>query len=96
MVRVSLDFGSAVDIKLSQVSGGLRSKFSFILMSSNAASVPICNLRAADASFNRQIDLVRESLKNFTAIVALNTLGPAKVAMEELVNLTVRRMFLFL
>jgi hypothetical protein len=43
----------------------------------------------SDAAFNKQIEAAREALKNFSAIIQLNAPGPAKLAMEELVNITV-------
>jgi hypothetical protein len=44
----------------------------------------------SDSSFNKQVELAREALKNFNAISQLNAPGPVKLAMEELVTVTVR------
>lgn len=44
----------------------------------------------SDASFNKQVDAVRESLKNFETISTLNNaLDLAKTAMEALLMATV-------
>ena len=50
--------------------------------------------KAADAAFNKHTDAVREALSNFKAISFLNSTGPAKTAMEELIEITVRILFL--
>ena len=50
--------------------------------------------KAADAAFNKHTDAVREALSNFKAISFLNTTGPAKTAMEELIDITVRFPFI--
>ena len=47
--------------------------------SQNANPVPT-------GAFNKQTDIVQELLKNFSAIFALNAPGPAKIALEELIN----------
>lgn len=47
----------------------------------------------SDIAFNKQIDTVREALKNFAAIAQLNAPGPAKLALEELIKTSVRRIF---
>lgn len=52
------------------------------------------NNAPADAAFQKQTAAVREALQNFTAISKLNAPGPIKMAMEELVTITVR-LFLF-
>jgi hypothetical protein len=44
----------------------------------------------SDAAFTKQSDAVREALDNFKAISFLNAPGPTKLAMEDLVRITVR------
>ena len=46
-------------------------------------------------SFDRQVIATREALNNFSVIASLNAPGPAKAAMEDLVNITVRCSFRF-
>ena len=49
--------------------------------------------KAADTAFNKHTDAVREALSNFKAISFLNTTGPAKTAMEELIDIMVHFLF---
>lgn len=44
----------------------------------------------SDAAFKKQADATKEALKNFNAISFLNAPGPVKLAMEDLVKVTVR------
>jgi hypothetical protein len=46
--------------------------------------------KSADTAFNKHVNAVREALNNFNAISFLNAPGPTKIAMEELVDVTVR------
>lgn len=52
-------------------------------------------LQVSEVSFDLQIKDTREALKVFKAIVALDALGPGKIAMSELVTTTVRTSFIF-
>jgi hypothetical protein len=44
----------------------------------------------SDFSFQRQVTATRAALSNFSVIASLNAPGPALLAMEELINVTVR------
>ena len=48
------------------------------------------NPSAPSAFFTQQVSATHEALQNFKIIAVLNTPGPAKVAMEELITITVR------
>jgi hypothetical protein len=56
----------------------------------SSSSVKAAINAISDAAFNKQADDVREALKNFSAISVLNAPGPTKLALEDLVNVTVR------
>jgi hypothetical protein len=47
----------------------------------------------SDTAFNKQADTIREALKNFGAISLLNAPGPIQLALEELIDSTVRAHF---
>ena len=68
--------------------GRLQSESRFSTMpsrSSSSASFQVC-----DATFNDQVIATRNALKTFTTISALHAPGPGRIAMAELVNITVR------
>jgi hypothetical protein len=46
--------------------------------------------RISDAAFRKQVTATEEALKTFNAIVDLNAPGPTRIAMEELISITVR------
>lgn len=46
-------------------------------------------LQVSDALFAQQVEATREALKTFTVIAALDAPNPAKVAMAELISVTV-------
>ena len=48
------------------------------------------SVTVSEATFHKQIALVREALLNFSIISQLNAPGPIKLATEELINITVR------
>jgi hypothetical protein len=48
------------------------------------------------ASFEKQADLAREALQNFNAIRVLNAPAAIKVALMELVHVTVRLFYLMM
>lgn len=54
---------------------------------SSKVSTPLAH---SDTAFFKQTELAREALKTFNAISVLNAPGPTRIAMEELVNATVR------
>jgi len=58
-------------------------------------SPPSSSFQVSEASFDHQIRATREALNIFLAISALNAPGPGKVAMAELINITVRPSFIF-
>lgn len=51
---------------------------------------PGCAFRASDTLFKQQVAATREALKNFSVISSLNAPGPTTLAMEEVINVTVR------
>jgi hypothetical protein len=60
-------------------------------MSANPIALAISQVsQSADAAFNKQVNATRDALKIFTVITAVHAPVTAKVAMEELVNTTVR------
>ena len=46
--------------------------------------------RVSDIAFRKQVAATQEALKTFNTIAGLNAPGPARVAMEELISVTVR------
>jgi hypothetical protein len=49
----------------------------------------VSNLQVSDTAFDEQVAATREALKTFSVVTAINTSGPARIALEELVNATV-------
>ena len=52
--------------------------------------VTISQSRVSDAAFCKQVTATQEALRIFNAIAVLNAPGPARIAMEELISVTVR------
>lgn len=55
-------------------------------MSSKTSTLPV----HSEAAFFKQTEIAREALKTFNTISVLNAPGPVRIAMEELINATVR------
>ena len=52
--------------------------------------VTLSPVRVSDTAFREHVSLVRKALRTFTFIAALDAPGPAQVAMEELIAVSVR------
>ena len=62
----------------------------FVLSTAMPRRVTTSQSRVSDAAFRKQVTATQEALKVFNAIAVLNAPGPARVAMEELISVTVR------
>ena len=66
-------------------------KFSFSIMSSPAVSSKlVTDLQVFDTAFDTQVAATRDALKTFQVVTSINVSGPARLALEELIDVTVR------
>ena len=62
----------------------------FVLSTAMPRRVTTSQSRVSDIAFRKQVAATQEALKTFNTIAGLNAPGPARVAMEELISVTVR------
>lgn len=66
------------------------------IISMSSPNTPSTDFRVSDTAFNEQVASTREALKIFSAVTAFNAAGPARVVLEELVDVTVNILSYFL
>ena len=60
-------------------------------MSSPAVSSELAtDSQGFDTAFDTQVTATRDALKTFQVVTSINASGPARLALEELIDITVR------